>query len=201
MTMSEKYRWRYVALLCLFRINSDSFPTESDIIFSMRIKKQEWELTKNEFKKRGLIVEDTINGWTTRQYKSDDGYERVKRFRNRKETLQNGKQAVTVTPPETETETEKELKESFDKFRKKYYGTKRGLDVEYDNLKKCCKKNRLKIAEIIPLLEPAIDNRNNANAINLENEQFVPEWKYLKTWINEQCWTEETPIIKQDEKW
>lgn len=203
MTMSEKYRWRYVALLCLFRIKSDSFPTESEIIFSMRIKKQEWELTKKEFEKRGLIIKDTINGWTTRQYKSDDSYARVKRFRNVSETPELKDVTVTVTPPETETETETELKESFDRFRKAYPGTKRGLDVEYDNLKNCCKKHKLKISKIIPLLKPAIENKKKAIDIILRKNPnaFIAEYKHLVKWINDQCWTEETPIINQGEKW
>ena len=111
MQMPERYRWRYIALLCLFRIKSDSFPTESEIIFSMRIKKQEWELTKKEFEKRGLIVEDTINGWTTRQYKSDDSYARVKRFRNVSETPELKDVTVTVTPPDTDTDTDTETEQ------------------------------------------------------------------------------------------
>jgi len=98
---------------------------------------------------------------------------------------------------------DKNLKESFDKFRKVYPGTKRGLNVEYENLKLVCKKHKLKISEVIPLLKPAIENKIKANEIIKDNKPkaFIAEYKYLKTWLNDRCWTEETPIIKEEEQW
>lgn len=91
MQMPELYRWRYVALLCLFRINNDSLPVEDDIVFSLRLSKKEWEKTENEFKKKGFLVNNTINGWETRQYKSDASKERVKKYRERlKQSYGNG---------------------------------------------------------------------------------------------------------------
>jgi hypothetical protein len=62
------------------------------------------------FQNVGLITVDedgyiTITNWTKRQFKSDNAYERVKKFRE-----VNAKRNVSVTAPETDTETDTEKK-------------------------------------------------------------------------------------------
>lgn len=86
---------------------------------------------------------------------------------------------------------DKELEEAFDKFRKKYPGTKRGLNTEFNYLKQVCKKNKLKISEIISLLNPAIDKQIKDKEHLVKNNLFCAEWRNLKTWLYNQCWDEE----------
>lgn len=77
----------------------------------------------------------------------------------------------------------------FDKFRKKYPGTKRGNETEFNNFLK-----HKDWKEIINSLEYIIDNQINIKRSKKNMGQFVPEWKHLKTWINQRCWEEEIPI-------
>lgn len=79
----------------------------------------------------------------------------------------------------------KKDKEKFDTFRKKYLGTKRGLDTEFNNF---CKKHKdWKV--ILPILTSSLEQQISTR----ENTQgFVPEWKNLATWINNRCWEEES---------
>jgi len=91
-------------------------------------------------------------------------------------------------------EERKEIyKEKFEIFRKKYPGTKRGLETEYDNFKKKHKNYK----EIIDLLLPAIENQIEIHIQKIKMEVFCPEYKHLQTWINQKCWEEE---IEQIEK-
>ena len=94
------------------------------------------------------------------------------------------------------TKHKKEIyKEKFEIFRKKYPGTKRGLDTEYDNFKK---KNK-NYKEIVDLLLPAIETQIEVHAEKIRQEAFCPEWKHLKTWINQKCWEEETVINEEND--
>lgn len=90
---------------------------------------------------------------------------------------------------------EQELKLKFDLARKAYPGTKRGLDVEYENFKKKYKQG---YKDIIPLLLPAIKNQiawRNRRIIERQTNLrvFIPEWKNFVTWINTSSWTMELP--------
>ena len=89
-----------------------------------------------------------------------------------------------------ETINKKQLKEDFDFFRKNYLGTKNGLDVEFKNF---ISKNNY---EDIPLLLPAFEiEKKHKDLLKLKNE-FCPQWKNLKTWVNQKCWLQEFPEIK-----
>jgi len=104
-TMSEKYRWRYIALLCIHRNNGEKLPNDEQIAFILRLKLSEWLRTKEEFQKRNLLENDKIHGWQKRQFISDNVTARVKIHRQ-KETLQKQKCNVSETPSETETDTD-----------------------------------------------------------------------------------------------
>lgn len=79
----------------------------------------------------------------------------------------------------------KDIKSIFEIFRKAYKGTKKGLDVEYDNF---IKKNDSDIVNLLlPSLEKEIEYRSKARDANA----FVAEWKNLSTWINQKCWEQE----------
>lgn len=78
-------------------------------------------------------------------------------------------------------------KEVFESFRKKFGGSKRGLDVEFDNFV----KKTPDWEQVLPHLEPAIE-KEIANRERLKQQgKFVPEWKNLQTWINGKYWTQE----------
>lgn len=80
------------------------------------------------------------------------------------------------------------LKEVFDEFRKLYPGSKRGLETEFDEFVK--KTNDWK--KVIPNLSKTIVDQITERKRKLSNDEFVPNWKNLKTWLNQRCWEEET---------
>jgi predicted phage replisome organizer len=80
-----------------------------------------------------------------------------------------------------------ETKNNFESFRKAYPGTKRGLDAEWNDFVKKYKDWR----EIIPLLNTSLENQKKSRDQKKFKGDFVPEWKNLKTWLNQSCWTEE----------
>jgi len=92
---------------------------------------------------------------------------------------------------EEEKEADADFECSFEEFRKVYPGTKRGLSREFIDFKKKFPQNYKKI---IPLLLPAIQKQTSIRKLKLENKEFVPEWKYLRTWLNQGCWEEEITI-------
>jgi len=80
----------------------------------------------------------------------------------------------------------------FEVFRKRYPGSKRGTDTEFDNLKKKHKDYKAVIPILIDSLNKQIETR-----IKLKDRaMFVPEWKHLQTWINQRCWEEEIEVEK-----
>lgn len=96
----------WVNLLCLASRNLGKLPCVEDIGFALRIDRN-GALTLVERLLNGGLIDKRSggpdgwhyapHGWDERQYKSDTSTERVKRFRQRSET-------VTETPPDTETE-------------------------------------------------------------------------------------------------
>lgn len=78
---------------------------------------------------------------------------------------------------------------AFDKARKAFPGTKRGLAPEYDAFKKAHKGN---VPLIIPLLGPAIEARKQWMT-DAPESVFVPSWPNFKTWLHQHRWTDELP--------
>lgn len=102
----------WINLLCLASENDGRLPSIDDIAFALRMTTDGAATVVERLSSAGLI--DRVSGgadgyhyaphgWAKRQYKSDTSTERVKRFRQRSET-------VSETPPETETEADTELK-------------------------------------------------------------------------------------------
>lgn len=81
----------------------------------------------------------------------------------------------------------KSLDEQFEEFRKIYPGSKRGLEVEFGDFQRKHKNWR----EFVPLLMPAAIAQRERRRAAAAAGKFVPEWKNLKTWLNQSCWTEE----------
>ena len=88
---------------------------------------------------------------------------------------------------EKDMEMVKEQESQFEIFRINYPGTKRGFNIEFENLKKKHKD----WTTVIPILSDALNYQCSAREIKHRAGGFVPEWKNLQTWINQRCWEEE----------
>lgn len=85
--------------------------------------------------------------------------------------------------------------EIFDEFRKLYLGTKRGNETEYKNFIKH-KDYKEVVGKLKEIIEKQIDHRKKLK----QADNFVPQWKNLKTWINGRCWEDELPEVVDDKK-
>lgn len=114
-----------------------------------------------------------------------DTKKRVKEHRNR----QSNKNVTEVRHPASSSTSSSttRLKDVsiFDKARKLFKGTKRGLQTEYENF---CKHADHK--EVLGLLIPAVENQIRWR------EQDGRYWKNFKTWINNRCWEETQGVDK-----
>lgn len=88
--------------------------------------------------------------------------------------------------------TTAELEAMFNQFRQAYKGTKRGLKVELENFKKKYSNWR----EIIPCLMPALEREIAWREQMQAAGQFVPQWAYLQTWINQARWENEFEAVQ-----
>lgn len=201
MFMSNEDVGIYIRLLCAQHQHGGMIPKDT---FNTTVNSHDKVRAKFTETEDGFYNNRLMEEMIRRQKKSTNlSANAFKRWEKDKQMQckSNANAPTDVMPTEDENEDrdkDKNLKEIFDKFRKVYPGRKRGLDVEFDNLKKCCKKYKLKISDIIPLLEPAIETTKKNNNIKLKRNLFVAEWKHLETWINKQCWTEEE-IIEDEE--
>jgi len=97
----------------------------------------------------------------------------------------------TATPAKMPDIIEKNRKNTyishFEQARKKYPGTKRGLQTEYKNFTRKHKDWK----EVLPLLVPAIDRQIERRRQAKFTNKFSPEWKHFQTWVNNRCWEEE----------
>jgi hypothetical protein len=80
----------------------------------------------------------------------------------------------------------------FEACRKAYPGSKRGLDTEFENLKK--KHDDYK--GVLPLLEQALSNQKQWRVEMTTAGMFIPEWPGLAVWINQRRWENEKPVIE-----
>ncbi len=83
-----------------------------------------------------------------------------------------------------------ELRDLFEIFRKKYPGTKRGLDTEFTYFQE--KINDWK--NVINILLPAIEKQIQYHDLLKSKNMFSPNWKHLKTWLYNRSWEEEITI-------
>jgi hypothetical protein len=86
--------------------------------------------------------------------------------------------------------------EIFDLFRKKYIGTKRGNKTEFDEFVKKHKDWQ----QVLPTLFLVIDNQIKDYELKKKRGDFVPEWKNLKTWLNQRCWEQELQYIDKHQE-
>lgn len=88
---------------------------------------------------------------------------------------------------------DKERAEKFEAARKIYPGTKRGFNTEYLNFRKKHKDWR----DVVPILEKAIIVQTTKRNRREMNNDFVPDWKHFKTWINNRGWEEDIALPRK----
>jgi DNA-binding MarR family transcriptional regulator len=107
-----------------------------------------------------------------------------------KKHLYSNTEKDTNTEKESNTKKTNVLKgslETFNIFRKKYPGTKKGNETEFTAFKKKHKDWK----EVLPDLSAILDCQINQRIAMAQNKSFVPEWKNLSTWLYQRCWEEE----------
>lgn len=87
--------------------------------------------------------------------------------------------------------------QTFDIFRKAYPGSKRGLEVEFDEFIYSCRSNskqrRLDWRKEIERLLPALNAEIAFRRVLRNADTFCPPWKDLPTWLHGRCWTRDIP--------
>lgn len=84
------------------------------------------------------------------------------------------------------------LLSEFEIFRKQYPGRKRGLEIEFTDFKNKHKDYK----QIVPVMFSLLNNQIKARKNAIGAKVFVPEWKNLKTWLQQRCWEEEPAKIE-----
>lgn len=90
-------------------------------------------------------------------------------------------------------EKEETILNEFEKFRKVYPGTKRGLKTEFENFKKKHKDYKEAVFLLLPAIEEYIMWREKKTGLG----QFVPEYTIMQTWINQRRWESELEKLDQ----
>jgi hypothetical protein len=107
--MTEAYRWRLVALMCL-RCNVAETLPDSAIAFQLRLTEKEWQATKKVFIDNKFIdLDGNLINWDKRQFISDSSTERSRKHRE-KIAMQRCRD-VAATPPDTDTDTDTDTEE------------------------------------------------------------------------------------------
>lgn len=106
----------WVNILCLASKHDGRLPAISDIAFALRISDREADSLITALRAAGLLDDDgdamTPHKWADRQFTDATAAERMRRYRERKASERNDRNAlrvtpVTVTSEDTDTETEK----------------------------------------------------------------------------------------------
>jgi len=104
------------------------------------------------------------------------------------------KAIMTLLEDENEDVNNKYL--IFEVFRMMYKGKKRNGYTEFENFI----KNTKDWEKVLPLLKPALKAQIEHREKILIQRKWVPEWKHIKTWINNRCWEEEPEQIPEGEE-
>jgi hypothetical protein len=91
----------WINILCIASQNAGHIPRVEDVAFSVRLPQDQVDILLDSLVRNNLIHK-TDHGfiphnWDKRQFKSDGSTERVKRFRNRKETFHETGPDQTIT--------------------------------------------------------------------------------------------------------
>jgi hypothetical protein len=199
MLQLSDYEFRMWTYLMAIASEVDSMSGECQLnvkSMSLRCRTQVNHLSRaiETFQSLGMV---TINGdgfivitnWNKRQYKSDNAYQRVKKFR---EVTQKRNVSCNdiETAPDTDTDTDKKkyikkekYSSDFELFWKEYPSK-----VAKGDAFKCWSKingQRPDLSVILSAIQKQKDWRKNANGA------FRPEWKHPASWLNKGCWEDE----------
>lgn len=157
------------------------------------LKLEKWHFLTNISTKNGRLI--TVLNWETYQQEQDNinngiNKEPTKSQQRANKELTTNKNIKNIKNVKNEEEYNKKeniLKEKFEIFRKKYPGSKRGLDSEFTNFI----KKHSDYKNVIELLLPAIEREINHHKECQNTKIFCPQYKNLQTWINNRCWETE----------
>lgn len=183
-------------------IERGSFVTSnSNLSKILNLSEMRTRICIKKLKKSQCITSKTTNKFTIISICNYDDYQTLQSIKEQtneqtdnkqttNEQQTDNKQITTTNNTNNTNNTNKDNKYYiyFENFRKKYKGTKKGNETEFNNFKK--QKDWLKV---INLLEPAVDSQILWRKTAKDNDIFYPEWKNLTTWINQRCWEEECP--------
>ena len=199
LTMSDEQRGKYILLLCLQ--HQKGYLTEKDMLNICKTYDKDIyekfrqngdgqfynERMKIESEKRVRYSESRRNNRIAKNLEEE----------NSEKTNNISKSYVKHMENENENINEVNSKKGvFENFRKKYPGTKRGSDTEFDYFKKTNKDWKI----ILDKLESSLDNQIELRQNKSLNNEFIPEWKNLKTWIFNKCWEEEIKASTVEKK-
>ncbi len=102
------------------------------------------------------------------------------------ELIKQGVSLLESISQEEATEPNKNPKHTFEEFRKKYPGVKRGFDAEFEYFKQKNKDWAIIALELPALLDKQIKLRQQLKSLG----RFVAEWKNLKTYLGNRSWEE-----------
>lgn len=113
----------WINILCLASRNSGILPSLSDMEFTLRINTKQLSEFIGKLLTAGLLDQDgetlSPHNWNVRQFKSDVSTERVKRFRERHETVPRNAPDTEQSRNRTETEGFEDFYAAFPKKEKK----------------------------------------------------------------------------------
>ncbi|MDR0970522.1 MAG: DUF6291 domain-containing protein [Lentimicrobiaceae bacterium] len=146
---------------------------------------QKYEVLKNTRSEAGRA--GATARWQNKKMANDSkNSKRILPLANDSKNSLNDNVNVNVNVNNKENKKESAIK-IFEDFRKKFAGTKRGLQTEFDNFQ----KKHSDWQNVISLLLPALINQEKWRAAAKAAGAFVPQWKNLQTWINQRCWEDE----------
>lgn len=92
---------------------------------------------------------------------------------------------AVMLKPNASKENDMLLRSQFDAFRREYPGAKRGLDVEFNNLKA---RTGRRWREVVPQLMAGLSRENLWREQLRVANRLVPAWQSLQAWINNSKW-------------
>lgn len=158
---------------------NDKNPTSENLIINLTFEPIKQSLKRDLVKYENIVEQKRQAGLA-----SAESRKQKQQVSTRVESVEHSSTKSTDSVSDSVSVINKDLL-VFDNFRKEYLGTKLGNETEFKNFQKHTDwKNVLPTLQNILKLQ--IENRNAKK----QRSEFVPEWKNLKTWINQRCWEE-----------
>lgn len=134
------------------------------------------------------VLNENMRYWETRKQNGS----KPKAKRKHKRSKDEAKRENTVHNRDNSIDNIKNSLVAFDSFRILYGGKKRGNQTEFTDFRK-----HSDWQDVLPNLIEIIKKQIECRKIRKSRDEFVPQWKNLKTWIHQRCWEEEPPEISE----